>query len=194
MAWYAVDGMDGSGKSTVAEIVAEALESRGRRVLVVAHPDRGTFLGRVSARFLVSDSPVSAIGASLFYFLDMLQSVSSLKLRWRKYDDVLFVRYTMAVGYFPGKWSMKVNSFIRKILPFPDCAIFVDVDAATAMERITDRGEELQIFESEEKLASTRESMLSLCDGWIVLDNGGTVEELREAVERVVSGSLAGGG
>lgn len=191
MAWYAVDGMDGSGKSTVAEIVAEILESKGRKVLVVAHPDRGSFFGRISAHFLVSDSPISAVGASLFYVLDVLQSISRLKLGWRKYDDIIFVRYTMATGYFPGRWSIKINSFIRKILPFPDCAIFVDVDAETAMERITDRGEQLQIFENESKLAKTRKKMLSLTDGWIVLRNAGTREELVTAVESLMTQHLS---
>lgn len=188
MAWYVVDGMDGSGKSTVAEMVVGNLESRGRKVLTVAHPDPNTFFGKVAARFLVSDSKVGAVGTSLFYFLDLLQSLSSMKTRSRSYDDVVFIRYTMAVGYFPGRMSAVAHRLLRKLLPFPDYAIFVDVDAETAMKRIVRRGEAIQIFESLDKLADTRRKMLSMTEGWEILDNSGTWEEMADAVGRFMDG------
>ena len=51
MVWYVVDGMDGSGKSTVAGILKGELEARGRSVLVIAHPNRDTVVGRMELRF-----------------------------------------------------------------------------------------------------------------------------------------------
>ncbi|HIH77204.1 MAG TPA: thymidylate kinase, partial [Methanomassiliicoccales archaeon] len=46
-----VDGIDGSGKSTVAEWMAEHYRSQGQKVLVRAHPS-DSFCGRLSRRSL----------------------------------------------------------------------------------------------------------------------------------------------
>ena len=72
MAWYVVDGMDGSGKSTVAGILKGELEARGRSVLVIAHPNRGTMVGRMELRFLQGDSRLDVIMSTLLYVADVL--------------------------------------------------------------------------------------------------------------------------
>ena len=60
----------------------------------------------------------------------------------------------------------------------PDVAILVDVDPETAMSRISGRGEDLEVFETVERLGVVRDRMLGLADGWEVLDNGGVAEDL----------------
>ncbi|MBQ3736635.1 MAG: hypothetical protein II855_06845, partial [Candidatus Methanomethylophilaceae archaeon] len=50
------------------------------------------------------------------------------------------------------------------------------IDAKVAMERILARGEELEMFETVEKLEETRRKMLSLTASWHVIDNSGTLE------------------
>ncbi len=42
MTWYVVDGMDGSGKSTIAEMIRCRLEAEDRKVLVITLPNRNT--------------------------------------------------------------------------------------------------------------------------------------------------------
>ncbi len=39
MAWYVVDGMDGCGKSTCADVIRDKLAGEGRRVFMVTHPN-----------------------------------------------------------------------------------------------------------------------------------------------------------
>ena len=73
----------------------------------------------------------------------------------------------------------------------PDVKVFVDVDSKTAMERILERGEELEIYETEEKLDKTRRKMQSITEGWIVVDNSSTREYTEKQTAQILS-SLEG--
>ena len=102
MAWYVVDGMDGSGKSTVADILRGELESRGRSVMVIAHPNRETAVGRLELAFLRGDSKLDVVMSTVLYVADVLHSICVMRgRRGRACDDVVFVRYSMAVAYLP---------------------------------------------------------------------------------------------
>ena len=72
----------------------------------------------------------------------------------------------------------------------PDVKVLVDVDPGAALQRIFDRGEELEVFETEERLAAVRRRMLGISDDWVVLDNRGDLRELSEqVVVRVFGGT-----
>lgn len=188
MTWYLVDGVDGSGKSTVADEMRRHLESQGRRVAVYTHPSTDSLPGRLSARFLTKEGKVATMASTAFYVMDALRSISLMRLNRRKYDDVIFVRYIMAVAYLPDRIYRRLYSDIAVILPMPEVSVFVDVEPEVAMERILARGEELEMFETVEKLAVTRSKMLDLAEDWIIIDNNGTMEETSASISREVFG------
>ncbi|MFA6710294.1 MAG: thymidylate kinase [Candidatus Methanomethylophilaceae archaeon] len=191
MVWYVIDGMDGSGKTTVSDLIREQLESESRRVLQITHPNRNSIFGRISSRFLHIDSGVSVLIAPAFYILDVFRSLRILRNSKREYDDIIFVRYLMAVGYLPEKICDIAYRVLERVLPMPDIRIFVDLDAETSMKRITERGEDLEIFESAEKLDRTRNRMLRLTDGWIIIDNSKTESFTELQIRDIVDSSLA---
>ena len=131
MTWYIVDGMDGSGKSSAAKALKDMLESDGRRVFIVTHPDQGCWFGRAEARFLKVPGKPSEIIATMLYILDAVQSVMRMRTSRGRYDDFIFVRYIMAVAYLPDGIYRKAYGIIERILPMPDVRIMVDVDADT---------------------------------------------------------------
>ena len=185
MTWYIVDGMDGSGKSSAAEALKDMLESDGRRVFIVTHPDQGCWFGRAEARFLKVPGKPSEIIATMLYILDAVQSVMRMRASSERYDDFIFVRYIMAVAYLPDGIYRKAYGIIERILPMPDVRIMVDVDADTAFDRIESRGEDREIFETREKLRKTREKMISLTRGWYIIDNNGLLEDTMRQIEHV---------
>ena len=190
MAWYVVDGMDGSGKSTVAEMLRSGLESRGRRVMVLTHPSRDTRIGRTELRFLQKEGKAAMLCSTSLFILDILRSIRVMRgRRGRGYDDFVFVRYSMAAAYLPDRLCGIAYRIIVAVLLTPDTAILVDVDPQTAMDRIRGRGEEMEVFETVERLATVRRRMLSLSDGWTVLENGSGTDNLEEQVR----GTLFGG-
>ncbi|MDY5872220.1 MAG: thymidylate kinase [Candidatus Methanomethylophilaceae archaeon] len=189
MTWYVVDGMDGCGKSTIAGILKEELESKGRKVLLVEHPNRDTVIGRMERRFLEGDSKLHEIMSTLFYIMDVVHSLISIRgRRCAVYDDIVFVRYSMAVAYLSESRCRQAYDIVCRILPIPDVMILVDIDPKEAMSRILSRGEELEMFETEEKLTSVRRRMLSISDDWKIIDNNEDVTFVREHVRNIIGG------
>ncbi len=180
MTWYVIDGMDGSGKTTSSDIVREHLQASGRKVLEITHPNTNCLAGRMAAKALRIPGKLGELLTTLLYILDVLHSLNYKKWHQKYYDDVIFVRYSMAAAYVPESMCKTVYRMIEAVLPVPDVKIFVDIDPQIAMKRILDRGEELEIFETDEKLNSTRRRMLSIADTWHVVDNSGTVENTRQ--------------
>jgi thymidylate kinase len=72
------------------------------------------------------------------------------------------------------------------MLPIPDVKIYVDVEPEIALQRIYERGEELETFETLEKLEKTRSRMALITDSWIKIDNSGTPENTREQTRRIL--------
>ena len=187
MTWYVVDGMDGSGKSTVGHLIEEKMMAQGRKVLFLEHPNDSCRSGRLAHKYLLKNGKIAMLLSTTFYIFNVIHSLRFKRKHRKEYDDVIFVRYNMAVAYLPKcliKAGYKVISFI---FPKPDVSIFVDIDPGSAMERILARGEDLEMFETEEKLNKTRDKMLMLTKGWIVIDNTLGLEQTRESVGWILS-------
>lgn len=187
MVWYAVEGMDGSGKSTVAEIIRREMEAKGRKVLFIQHPSESP-KGRKAYRYLHGKgSKKDKILATFYYILDVLNSLKYKRKHRGEYDDVIFVRYSMAAAYLPKSLLKMGYKVIEFVLPVPDVKILVDILPEVALERIRSRGEDLEIFESLEELTKTREKMLIISDSWIIIDNNQSPEETERGVLWVLS-------
>ncbi|MCQ2078467.1 MAG: thymidylate kinase [archaeon] len=187
--WYVVDGMDGCGKSSAAEFIKGQLESRGRRVLLLSHPNRDTKVGRKEAAWLLKDGTFAKLMTTMYYIRDVFHSIRVMK-KMRKsgeYDDFIFVRYIMAVSYVPKCLCRLTYRIFKIILPEPDRKFFIDITPESAMKRITERGEELEAFENMESLSKTRNKMLMFIpDNWHLIDNCGTFEQTKEQISKVL--------
>ncbi|NLX47828.1 MAG: thymidylate kinase [Euryarchaeota archaeon] len=181
-----VDGIDGSGKSTVAEWMAEHYRSRGENVLVRAHPSE-SLVGRLSRRSLTSEGKLMRTVATVFFILDVLNSLRLLR-GWKDLDKVIFVRYVMATAYLPTSLYRQGYDFFCKVLPIPERLLLVDVTPECALRRIEEREHEREMFENMEALKKVRAKVLDLAThGWKVLDNCGPVEGTRAQLDAVLS-------
>ncbi|HNX47195.1 MAG TPA: thymidylate kinase [Methanomassiliicoccales archaeon] len=181
-----VDGIDGSGKSTVAEWIAEHYRSRGEKVLVRQHPS-DSFYGRLSRRSLTSEGKMMRTVATIFFILDVLNSLRRLR-GWKDHDKVIFVRYIMATAYLPTPLYRQGYEFFCKVLPIPERLLLVDVNPECALRRIEEREHEREMFENLRSLEKVRGKVLDLSSrGWKVLDNCGSVENTRSQLKLVLS-------
>ena len=187
MTWFVVDGMDGSGKSTVGHLIEEKRLAEGKRVLFLEHPNDSCRSGRLAHKYLLKDGKFAMILSTTFYIFNVIHSLRYKRKHRKEYDDVIFVRYNMAVAYLPRKLIRSGYRVISFIFPKPDVSIFVDIDPKSAMERILSRGGDLEMFETEEKLTKTREKMLVLSDGWVIVDNNRGMEQTKESVQWILS-------
>jgi dTMP kinase len=181
-----VDGIDGSGKSTVAEWIAEHYRSQGQKVLVRAHPS-DSFCGRLSRRSLTSEGKLMRTMATMFFILDVLSSLRRLR-GWKDHDKVIFVRYVMATAYLPTSLYRQGYEFFCKVLPIPEKLLVVDVTPECALRRIEEREHEREMFENLRSLEKVRNKVLDLSTrGWKVLNNCGSVDDTRAQLDAVLS-------
>ena len=178
--------MDGSGKTTSSDFIREQLIAEGRRVLEITHPNSGTAYGRTAAKYLCEDGKVAVLIATLYYVFDVLHSLRFKRKHGKEYDDVIFVRYSLAAAYLPDRLCRPAFKIIEMVLPVPDVKIYVDIEPEIAMKRIYERGEALETFESVDELAKTRRRMAMITDSWIKIDNSGSVEETHEQTKRIL--------
>ena len=186
MTWYAVDGMDGSGKTTSSDFIKEQLTAEGRKVLEITHPNVETSYGRTAAKYLCKPGKPAVLIATMFYIFDVLHSLRYKRKHEKEYDDVIFVRYSLAAAYLPTSLCKSAYKIIEFVLPIPDVKIYVDIEPEIALQRIYDRGEELETFETAEELQKTRSKMSLITYSWIKIDNSGTPENTREQTRRIL--------
>ncbi|MCQ2085207.1 MAG: thymidylate kinase [archaeon] len=187
--WYVVDGMDGCGKSSAADRIKDTLESEGRRVLLITHPNRDIKVGQKEAAWLLKEGKFAKLMVTSYYIRDVLHSIRVMKKARKndEYDDYIFVRYIMAVSYVPKCLCKFAYKFFKLVLPEPDMKFFIDVTAEAAMKRIVDRGEDLESFENMASLTKTRTKMLMFIpDRWHLIDNSGTFEETLAQIDAVM--------
>ena len=100
MRWIIIEGIDGSGKTTVAKWISEHYQDKGERVIVRTHPS-DSWCGKMSRKCLQRSGKIMAILSTLFFMCDLLRSLRELKTWRKRADDVIFVRYVMASAYLP---------------------------------------------------------------------------------------------
>lgn len=189
--WYVIDGMDGCGKSSAAEFVKEQLEAKGRRVLLISHPNKDIKIGQKEAAWLLKEGKFAKIMATVYYIRDVLHSIRVMKKAKKndEYDDFVFVRFIMAVSYVPTGIGKLAYKLFKVLLPEPDFKFLIDINAETAMERILSRGEALESFENIESLTTTRDRMLVFTpDNWHVIDNNGSFDNAKSQISEIING------
>ena len=164
-----IDGLDGCGKDTHARRLAQLIEAEGQRVSVASHPSGGR-LGRLAKRALQGSGHVPRALATAFYTMDVLRSVA----RYNRASEgtFIFVRYLLGTAYLPRRLAPAGYRLFRNLLPFPDLAVFIDIEPAVALRRIEARDHRHEMFETLEKLESVRGVAKRLTsDEWTVVDN-----------------------
>ncbi len=160
---------------------------------MVSHPDTSCLAGKLEYGYLHKEGKLAKILSTVFFILDAVNSIFRMRIHSKRYDDFIFVRYLMSVAYLPDGIYKKAYGPITKLFPMPDEFILVDVDAETSMKRIMGRGEDLEAFENLEDLTHIREKMLSLSDGWHVIDNTLSLETVRSSISEIADSTLSKG-
>jgi len=179
-----VDGLDGCGKDTHALRIKRLLETKGERVDIVSHPSKRLF-GRLSKRFLEGEGNSARFLATVFFTADVLATVRRFKNR--REGTTIFVRYLMGTAYLPRRLAPSGYTFFRRLLPFPDLALFIDIDPEVAIDRIERRDHKREMFETPEKLARVRDTATRLVSHeWEVVDNSQDGEQAFIEVEGIL--------
>ena len=133
-----IEGLDGCGKSTQIQRLAENLRKRGEKVYITAEPtefETGGYLRRILAE---SQEKNMYLQAALF-LADRLEHVTHPEFGIQKYLNegytVICDRYYYSSFAYQGTasdmdWVMNINLDCKQLLT-PDLCIFLDVNPDT---------------------------------------------------------------
>lgn len=172
MGLIAVEGLDGSGKTTLANAIAGQLEDCGVDVLLLSLPWRegtaGAYIDSVVRAQTESCPPAALALAFAANRSHLSEQVIEPWLARESPTAVVVDRhmgsglaYQMLDGLSPD-WLLSINSFVR----MPDTVLFVDTPVAVCRTRIRRRGKPLELFENRlEPAQRSFELALNLLQG-----------------------------
>ena len=176
-----IDGLDGSGKDTQVNLVAEEYERRGRGVTIRSHPCCDNKFGRKSKQALLKKGKLNHIKATIYFGLDATRSVQ--KYCYNKDTDVvIFSRYTLSVAYLPNVINIIVYKIVSIVLPKSDCMFFLDVSPEESKRRIESRGEDEEMFDDLESLKEARSKAKKVTYEWNVIPGDDAPEVISQKI------------
>jgi dTMP kinase len=179
-----VDGLDGVGKDTHAQLIKKHYETKGEKVVVRSHPESDNFYGRTAKKALLGKGKINQLKASMFYALDVMYS---LRRYYRKpsSDTLIMVRYLMGTAYLPRRLTHVGYRFFEHLVPTSKYMFFLDATPEELMERVKQRNE-TEMFETLEAFLKVRAKALDLAQGWYIINTKGSIEETFSQIEKIL--------
>ena len=182
MRFIIIDGLDGSGKDTHANLIHERYQSKGDSVILRTHPSNDNFYGLKAKNALLRQGKINHIMASVYYALDVIRSV---RIYHNKADTVIMVRYLMGVAYLPFPIGRILYNFFSLVLPTSKYMFFLDVEPDELLKRLLKRNEH-EMFENLNDLIKVRGKALQLANGWHIINTGNSIQEAQFEINKVL--------
>jgi dTMP kinase len=203
-----LEGPDGSGKSLQARLLAQRLRERGLTVTLSREPG-GTELGE-QVRHIVNDPGPTLRGPKadvMLYTAARAQHVDEvIRPALDRGEVVVCDRYHTSTMAYQGYGSGMDLELLARIQEWatsglhPDLVVLLDVSPQTGLDRrAAGEADQLTRWEDEARFdldfhTRVREGYLEMARAdphhWVVIDGGGTVEDVAGAVERAVEAVL----
>ena len=177
-----IDGLDGSGKDTQVNLLAEMYKKQGKSVIVRSNPCNDNKFGRRSKQALLKTGKLNHILATLNFGLDAIRSVHMYYYN-RDVDVLIFSRYILAVMYLPNVINTIVYKVVAFVLPTSDCMFFLDISPEESLRRIGSRDEETEMFENIDSLRQNRLRSQKFTYNWNVVPADGSPEEISQIIK-----------
>jgi len=154
------EGIDGSGKSTQAELLQKRLQAKGFEVVSFQEPSKSKWGQEIKKKAIYPDSLSPEEELDLF-LRDRKENVKkNIKPALEKRKVVILDRYyysTIAYQGAKGIDSEKIKGANEQFAPEADLVFILDIDAKSGLERIKNRKNKEKLFEREDYLKKVRE-------------------------------------
>lgn len=184
------EGLDGAGKTTQIELLANRLRGTGRRVYCTAEPTESVS-GGLLRDALGGISKRTAGEMAAMFVLDRIfhnvNPVNGIQKMLADGFDVICDRYYYSSMAYQGsetdpEWVRHMNLDCPEILR-PDVCIFLDLTPEQSMARINRGRATQEIYENEEKLTAVRNQFYRVFEELCERDNVRVVNAYRSIEE-----------
>jgi dTMP kinase len=186
------EGIDGSGKSTIINLVEKELKKTKHSVITTQEPT-DTWIGKCVKKCIATNT--DPIVTAFIFISDRIIHGKEISSWLETYDIVLSDRYAESTYAYQGaqleshmndpmKWLMELS---KNRFPIPDHTFLFDIAPEKAMNRIKNRLD-LIPFEQVSFLKRVRENYRTLAKGnrFSVLDANQPIEDLLKQCIEVI--------
>lgn len=198
--FIAFEGIDGSGKSTQIQLLAEKLLEEKIYFYTTMEPTDspiGSLIHQIMTGRIKTDNKVIA-GLFVADRLDhLLNDVNGIIGKINEGITVISDRYYFSSYAYhsidmPMEWVIKANSQSSALLK-PTVTVFIDVDPDVAVERIAKNRYQKELFEKKSRLIKVREKYYEAFDKLkdeekvIIIDGNRSVSEIADDIWKEVA-------
>ncbi|MFM1561045.1 MAG: dTMP kinase [Roseibacillus sp.] len=188
-----LEGIDGTGKSTQAKLLAAALREQGHRVALSREPTDGPFGRRL--RESATTGRLSPEEELQLFHQDRREHVETLiEPALQGGEIVILDRYyfsSMAYQGIRGFDPQEIRRVSEEFAPPPDLLLLLDLSLDTALARIGVRNGEANEFEQRESLQLCSEIFHSVQDDFVtIIDADQSIDEIHAAILGTVTSLL----
>ncbi len=203
-ALIALEGIDGSGKSTQSRMLASRMRREGIPCYTTMEPTDSPF-GSLIRQILTGRLKTDNRAIAPLFVADrldhLLNDVNGILHKIEEGTIVITDRYYFSSYAYQGvdlpmDWVIKANEPNSSILR-PTVTVFLDITPELALERISANRHQKELFEEKSRLAQVREKyieafqVLKGVEQVAVIDGNGSPQEIADAVWKTVSRYMA---
>ena len=199
--FIALEGIDGSGKSTQAKMLAEKLSSAGHKVYLTFEPTDsriGTIIRDIMKGKMEADDRVIA-GLFVADRLDhLLNKTNGIIKKMEDGYTVITDRYYFSSYAYQGvhlslDWVIEANSMSAEILK-PDLNVYIDISPELSIQRLNSGRSSMELYETKENLHNVKKKyaeafeLLKFKENIFVTDGNRPAEKVADDIWKAVSG------
>ena len=194
------EGIDGAGKTTQIELLAQKLRDAGMDPYVTAEPT-GMETGKAIRRVLsgaVSKTPTQVAAMFVQDRIDHnVDPTEGIEILLAQGKAIICDRYYYSSLAYQGSltdfdWVMAANCDCPEIRK-PDLCIFLDLSPEESMKRITQGRTQVEIYEKADTLTKVRAQYMNVFEKLRargeqieIIDASGTIEQTAQAINQAI--------
>ncbi len=169
--FIALEGIDGSGKSTQLKLLKEKFEQAGQKVYTTCEPTDGP-TGKIIRDIFTHKMEADHRTIAALFVADRLEHILNktngiLKMLGDGYtvitDRYYFSSYAYQSAHVDLDWVIQANSLSAGLLR-PDLNIYIDITPAQSIERIRKGRSTIELYETLENLQNVRNKYFEVMD------------------------------
>jgi dTMP kinase len=169
--FIALEGIDGSGKSTQIDLLREHLEKAGHKVYTTFEPTDGP-IGKMIRDIFNHRTEADQRTIAALFVADRLEHILNKENGMIKKledgytvitDRYYFSSYAYHGVHMPLDWVIQSNALSAALLR-PDLNIFIDIEPETGMERLRKGRTSLELFETLENQKKVRDKYFEVME------------------------------